>query len=190
MSKEDDAKAGPPTERTDSSPKSRHRWFRLVLVFLAHQLVGTLGVAFFAYYLGSAVFELLGLFGRSYSMRPVHWILTETPFFPIQIVVGLYLGWLFSRHFKQRPMLWVWVLPFLVLLYALATFSDGSSSALDQTTGRLSHYFGWGCQPKDRCLDQLLVTMPFYAAVAYSAGARLALISEKPVLDLAQHGHE
>jgi hypothetical protein len=179
--KEDEAKAGPRAEMNGLPlQKVDTRWFKLASIFLMHQLVGTWGGAIFSYYLCSAVFEFLSLFGRSYSMRPFHWILTETPFFPIQIFVGLYLGWLFSRHFRQRAMLWVWVLPFFVLLYALATFSHGSMPVLDQTTGRLSHYFGRGCRPKDRCLDQLLVTMPFYAAVAYSAGARLAHISAEP----------
>jgi len=36
------------------------------------------------------------------------------------------------------------------------------------------HYFGWGCRPKERCIDQLVITMPFYASVAYSLGARLS----------------
>ena len=41
---------------------------------------------------------------------------------------------------------------------------------------RLSHYFGWGCQPTSptHCLDQTLVTLPFYVSVAYSLGALLA----------------
>jgi|SRR6516164_11276104 len=39
---------------------------------------------------------------------------------------------------------------------------------------RLSFYFGWGCQPRAHCLVQLMITMPFYASVAYSLGALVA----------------
>jgi hypothetical protein len=124
------------------------------------------------------VFELPGLFGRSISMRPLHWILTETPFFPAQITLGLYSGWWLGRRFQHRSMVWVWVIPGLILCYALVAgpnLSPQPTSVLMHSGGTLSHYFGWGCQPKDRCLDQLVITMPFYAATAYSLGAWLAL---------------
>lgn len=39
---------------------------------------------------------------------------------------------------------------------------------------RISHYFGRGCRPADNCLDQLLITMPFYSSLAYSLGAVVA----------------
>jgi len=161
-----------PPQKSDGESR-----LKSVLIFVMHQLLGTWGIALFAYFLGSSVLELFGLFGRPYSMRPLHWILTETPFFPVQIALGLYSGWLLGRRLKHRSMLWVWILPGLVLSYALVavpTLTPALTSVLDQSGGPLSHYFGWGCQPKNRCLDQLLITMPFYAAVAYSLGAWLA----------------
>ena len=151
-----------------------------VLVFAIHQIVGTWGIAIFAYYLGSSSFELLNAFGRPYSMRPLHWILTETPFFPVQIILGLYCGWLVGRRFRHRSMLWVWVIPALILSYAVVavpTLTPQMTSVLAQTGGPLGHYFGWDCQPKDGCLDQLLLTMPFYVATAYSLGAWFAFTS-------------
>ena len=160
--------------RQKSDGKSR---LKSVLIFVMHQLLGTWGIALFAYFLGSSVFELFGLFGRSYSMRPLHWILTETPFFPVQIALGLYFGWLLGRRLKHRSMVWVWIIPGLILCYAVVAvpnLSPEPTSVLVHSGGSLSHYFGWGCQPKDRCLDQLLITMPSYAATAYSIGARLA----------------
>ncbi len=69
-------------------------------------------------------------------------------------------------------MLWVWILPGVVLTYAviaIPTFSPWSSSPAD--TGPLSHYFGWGCQADYRCYDQFTFTQPFYTSVAYSLGA-------------------
>jgi hypothetical protein len=153
---------------------------KLVPIFVMHQFVGTWGVALFAYYVGSAVFQLLAMINPSYSMRPLHWILTETPFFPVQIILGLYLGWLLARRLKHRQMVWVWIIPGLILGYAVIAVPNLSpvpTSVLAHSGGTFSHYFGWGCQPKDQCLDQLLVTMPFYAATAYSIGARLAFTS-------------
>lgn len=166
--------------RSSSQEQTPKRRVNSVLVFAFHQMLGTWGIAFFAYYLGSSIFELLGVLGRTYSMRSLHWILTETPFFPVQVILGLYFGWLLGRRFKYRAMLWVWIIPALILCYAVVavpTLTPQATSVLAQTGGPLSHYFGWGCQPKDRCLDQLLITMPFYVAVAYSIGAWLAFTS-------------
>lgn len=156
---------------------------RSVLAFVGHQFLGTWGVAFFAYYLGSSIFELLNLLGGHYSMRGLHWILTETPFFPLQITLGFYFGWALCRRLLHRSMVWVWIIPAMILCYALVaipTLTPHTTSVLVRGSGRLSHYFGWGCQPKDGCLDQLLITMPFYVATAYSVGAWLAFTSGVP----------
>jgi hypothetical protein len=150
---------------------------KAIPLFIIHQVIGTCGVAVFAYFLGSSVFELFRLFDRHYSMRPLYWILTETPFFPVQIALGFCLGWWVGRRYHHRSMIWVWILPILVLCYALLDFPSLNlqyASVFSHSSGPLSHYFGWGCSPQDRCLDQLLITMPFYAAAAYSMGGWLA----------------
>ena len=84
-----------------------------------------------------------------------------------------------SRQFNHRSMLWIWILPLAILIYAFAatpTLSPWASilARPDTVQSRFSYYFGWGCQPRARCLDQLLITMPFYALGAYSFGALLA----------------
>jgi len=148
---------------------------RDAFVFALHQFAGTWGIALLAYFLGSSLFELIELFGRTYSMRPLHWILTETPYFPVQIILGLYTGWRLGRSLKHRAMLWVWIVPGLLLCYAVAHLWLGSQPRSILSESPISHYFGWGCQPKYGCLDQLLITMPFYAGSAYSVGAWIAL---------------
>jgi hypothetical protein len=166
-------------ESSPKEPRGRFR-FKSVLTFIVHQLVGTWGIAFFAYFSGSYLLELFGPFGRAHWMRSLHWILTETPFFPVQIALGLYSGWVLGRRLKHRSMMWVWVIPGLILCYAVVAMLNLSPPRTLVSLyrgGSLSHYFGWGCQPRDRCLDQLLITMPFYAATAYSIGARLAFTS-------------
>ncbi len=160
---------------------------KAVLLFVMHQIIGTWGIAASAYFFAGLWFDLLGLLGRPYSMRPLHWILTETPFFPIQIALGLYSGWYLGRRLKHRSMIFVWLVPGLILGYAVVSFPAltlNLPSFLVSSGDPLSHYFGWGCQPKNRCLDQLLVTMPFYTATAYSIGAWVAQKMPKRRLEM------
>jgi hypothetical protein len=152
-----------------------------VLAFVVHQIVGTWGIAFLAAVGLTSLFDLIpDSASWKPSMRFVHWLLTENPFYPVQIMAGLYLGWRIGRHFQHKSMLWIWVLPLLVLCYALVVglilIPEWTSVLARRSTvgTQLSHYFGWGCQPRARCLDQLLITMPFYASAAYSLGALLA----------------
>lgn len=165
---------------------------RSILAFCLHQVIATCGVAFFAYFLGASFVEMLAPYGRPQSMRGLHWILTETPYFPIQIALGLYFGRMIGRRFDPRPMRYVWIVPLLVLSYAvirLPTLTPSFTSVIVQVDGprsAFSHYFGTGCAPKDRCFDQVLVTMPFYVSVAYSLGSLLAGIG-KGVRDGNRH---
>ena len=149
-------------------------------IFAFHQFVGTWGVAFLAAF---ALFSLFGGFrdivGGKPSLRFVHWLLTENPFYPLQVLTALYFGWLLGRRFQNKSMLWIWILPSAILAYAFAAtppISPWASVLMRPKSiwARLSFYFGWGCQPRERCIDQLLITMPFYASVAYSVGALLA----------------
>jgi hypothetical protein len=134
-------------------------------------------MAFLAAFGIFSLFDALPNFGNwKPSLRFVHWVLTENPFYPVQIIVGLYFGWLLGRRFNHRSMLWIWILPLAILIYAFAATPTHSPWASilarpDTVQSRLSYYFGWGCQLRARCLDQLLITMPFYASVAYSFGA-------------------
>jgi hypothetical protein len=149
------------------------------LVYVFHQFVGTWGIAFLAAFGLFASFDMLpNIANRKPSSRSAHWVLTENPFYPVQIVVGLCFGWMLGRQFNHKSMLWIWILPLAILIYAFAAtpiFSSRASILTLPTTvqSRLSYYFGWGCQPRDHCLNQLLITLPFYASVAYSFGALL-----------------
>jgi hypothetical protein len=152
-----------------------------VLIFVVHQIVGTWGIGFLAAF---ALFSLFDAIPDSAGWKPPmhfrHWLLTENPFYPVQIVSGLYFGWLLGRRFQHKSMLWIWVLPLAALCYGLMVGHIlipewKSALARPSTVGsRLSYYFGWGCQPRAHCIDQLLITMPFYASAAYSLGALLA----------------
>lgn len=156
-----------------------------ILIFVLHQLVGTWGIAFIAAFGLSSLFDLVPNFGNwKPSMASVEWVLTGNPFYPVQILAGLCIGWLLSRRLHHRSMLWIWILPLSILVYVLVAepaFLPWTSMLARPGTiqSRLSYYFGWGCRPQERCLDQLAITMPFYASVAYSLGALRARTSSR-----------
>ena len=163
----------------EESPTKQSRK-RLLAGFVAHQFIGTWGVvgtvAFLVFYTSA----FLGLFDRAIPIREIYWILNQTGYFPLQIGFALFLGWLLGRDLRRKLMLWVWVLPFLVLCYAVAAVPTFFPTAVPPTLqsgigqSRLWHYFGPNCQAELRCGDQMMVTMHFYAAASYSIGAFLA----------------
>ena len=147
---------------------------KAVLVFVIHQFVGTWGIAFFAYFSGTSLLDFLSRFGLHPSMRSLQWILTETPYYPVQLALGLFCGVFLGRRYRHRSMMWVWIIPLFILCFAVATnytlIPEWTSVLARFGQSRWSHFFGWGCHPANRCLDQLEITMPFYVSVAYSLG--------------------
>jgi hypothetical protein len=150
---------------------------KLGLMFAMYQVIGVWVTLRVAPTLTASTFNVLRLFGQQYTRADYYWVLAGTPFFPVQVGVGLILGWVLGRHLRAKSMLWVWVLPFTVLCYAIVEIPTlnptVTSPALQAGVGqsRLAHYFGWGCQPTNHCDDQEVFTAPFYAAAAYSIGA-------------------
>jgi hypothetical protein len=142
-----------------------------VLHFLGHLALSTLGVVFVAGpVLTYSVVLSLRLFFPSLSTRTASWILTETPYFPVQIVVGLLWGFQLGRRYRHRVMLWTWVVPALAiaLLILFAPFPPVVVSEVNLT--KAEHFFGRGCLPQNHCFDWAF-TMLLYAASAYSLGA-------------------
>jgi hypothetical protein len=170
-------RAAPLTMEPGTNVATWRRILVSVSTFIAQQFAGTFGVAFFAYLLGISLHDVWSKLGAKYSMRPVYFILTETPYFPVQIALGLWFGWVLRRRLGHRSMNYVWVFPFLLLCCAILVFPARHSaygSIFANEPSAWSHYFGWGCLPKNHCLDQLLITMPFYAATSYSVGSWFA----------------
>jgi hypothetical protein len=158
----------------------RESRIRIIASFIVHQVVGTWGVAVTVPFLVVFVGDFLRLFGKTIPMRNFHWILTETGYFPLQIAFALFLGWLLGRDLRRQSMLWIWVLPFAILCYAVAAVPTVSPFPIPPTLqsgigqSRFLHYFGSGCVAEHRCLDQIIITMPFYTATSYSIGTLLA----------------
>jgi hypothetical protein len=172
---------------TQHPPQKAPQGISAVLAFAMEQFIAWLGVPIVAgvgFGLGS---DIARVFGRTLTSRESGLLLTGTPFFPMDIFVGLFLGWWLQALLRQRSMVWVWILPFVVLSAAVVlqphftpdVFRFRYPSVLEPGS-RLSHFFGWGCQPRNHCLDQMFVTMPFYSAPAYSVGAFWASRRPRP----------
>jgi len=139
--------------------------------FPFHQLLSTVGIP---------VLAALFTFAVSSPAR-ARWVLTETPYFPVQIGVALFMGLVLPRFLRHWLMRWVWVLPFTILCVSFILTPL-------PLVGRFERYFGWGCRPELRCFVQLAVTLPFYTAVSYSVAAflRSAIERRKQQLETAK----
>jgi len=152
-----------------------------VLVFVMHQVIA-IWCALFVAPMAVAVFATwVHPFGVTITTHQSSRILTQTPYYPVQIALALFLGWSLGGWLQHRSMLWVWVIPSVILSIVVATFPWIGQMAIKQywylsSPSRLSHFFGWGCRPENRCLDQLFTTLPFYSAAAYSLGAHVARV--------------
>jgi len=151
-----------------------------VLLFSLYQFIGTLGIIILAAYLTAYLFDVARLFDKPFPPGTMYWILTGTPYYPVQIGLGLLLGWLIGRRVPHRAMLWVWVLPFVYLSYAIIAIPTLVPKFIPPAyqagigESRWKHYFGWGCGGVHPCFDQAAITLLFYASAAYSIGALLA----------------
>ena len=149
------------------------------LQFLIHLLVAAIGVPVAASVLRYSILFFLEQFYPSLSLRvgrQMHWILLQTPYFPVQIIIGLVWGFQLGRHFRHRVMLWTWTVPAvtIALLILFAPFRPVIVSGVE--ISKVQHFFGWSCLPQNHCFEQVALTLPLYSASAYSLGAFLARI--------------
>lgn len=166
-------------KNSHSKTKKRHSIVGHILVFLAHQFVSTLGIGFIVALLAASTEEIV----QQVSWQPLRiaWfrVFEYRPYFPLHIAIGLAVGYQLAQRWTSRLMVYVWFLPVLLLAYAMLAIPTLTPdftprmiwSGVNQSP--LAHYLGWGCQIRERCFDQILITMPFYAAAAYSLGALL-----------------
>jgi hypothetical protein len=135
--------------------------------FIAHLLCSTLGVLVSAAFLLFFEYGIIRIWNPLFTSTLASYTLTEIPGFPVQIVMGVMLGFVMGRRGRSRMIYWTWIVPLLCLLIAMA-FAPSTSRPL------LDHFFRDGCGPADGCIDQTALTLPFFASVAYSVGAGFA----------------
>jgi len=97
------------------------------------------------------------------------------------IVPALVVGYLLSRRFPRAA--YAWILPTVVLAYKLLTFTEPRVSVFAPASSTRFEYFfviqrtmptftpGFGGVDPVRVVQQMMVVAPFYAGLAYSAGA-------------------
>jgi hypothetical protein len=59
--------------------------------------------------------DLLMLSGKYFTTGYLYWLLSGRPYFPIQIALAIFLGWIFGRHLWHKSMVWVWVMPLIAM---------------------------------------------------------------------------
>lgn len=162
---------------TDSAEPSRSSWIMTAVMFLVHQITATYIAGLTARLVIGGIADLLWPFGIRIHQTSVA-MLTSPPYFPLQIIWALFLGWSLSGFLRQRTMLWVWVVPTALLAYLFSRFPYRpailSPSAYLYSPSALTHFFGRPCIVGRSCVDQAMYTFPFLTAAAYSLGALLA----------------
>ncbi len=140
------------------------------IVFFFHQLLSTIGVAAVAACVALSATPLLKDVFGSVDYQNVRSALTQGHLFPIQTLFALLASFLIAQHWRQRLMLWVWILPTVIFTGKFIVAAQNLHlSAL------VAHFFGGSCQLRNGCYDQVVFTLPLYTAVAYSLGAWLGL---------------
>lgn len=154
-------------------------------MFLLHQLTSTLGVGLLVSGLSVWSLQVLQILNQRALLNLWFLIFAYRPYFPVQIALALYFGWTLDRRFNGPRTVLVWVAPSALLLYAVAALPTLTPALTPptlwagQSQSAFTHYFGWGCQPKDGCFDGRLLTMPVYTSVAYSVGAWFASLAPR-----------
>jgi hypothetical protein len=163
-----------------SAEPERTGWISAGLVLIMHQVIAFLIGYFVASLAVRIVTGWLHLFGLSITVRQMAWLIGP-PYYPAQICLALFMGWSLGGWLQHRSTLWVWLIPSVIMCCVVVAFPwvgqiEVKGYGYLSSPSLLSHFFGRGCRPADRCLDQLLFTVPFFSAVAYSTGAYVARV--------------
>jgi hypothetical protein len=134
-------------------------WQLKIGVYLLHCSVAAVGVLLISVLMGAILEKAL----TSGLIDP----LFNRPACPIQIAIGFTIGLLFNRHMRSRSAIFAWIPAALCLLVDVRAYMQiGGLHYLGD------HLFGTNC---GECIERFFVVSPFYASVAYSVGAWLAL---------------
>jgi len=136
-------------------------WSSKIAAYIMDLVLATAGVSLAALLLAGA---LETIFGESLADR-----LWLGPIFPAHIALGLVMGFLMNRKWQLRSTPWVWLPMAALLLLDVSNYAR-----LGGLRFVAAHLFGRAGYP-DEVFEQLLIVAPFYASVAYSIGAWLAL---------------
>ena len=133
-------------------------------------------IALFTAVFGSAAVALLFslplfLFSRlahSEGAMDIWSALFDRPYFPLQLVAALVLGWISVRWLKEGWLPLVWALPLVQALVALAVYLH--RFAPSDWNDIWVTFFNWQCGCS-ASLPQWSVMFPLYTSIAFSLGA-------------------
>jgi hypothetical protein len=157
---------------------------RTALVFLGHWILSTIGIMVVTAFLTFTAVALIHIWRLDVGNKTASWLLTGTPYFPLQIAMAFLAGRWIMKMLGHVESLWVWILPACAMLVAMV---HGPVVQLggQASYSTISHFFGDGCRAQDGCFDQVAFTLPLYTGIAYSLGAvagRIHAKSQNPLL--------
>lgn len=138
-----------------------------VFAFIGHQVFCPYVLVALSAFLTFTAMPLVHVWHKAAGVRAAHWILTETPYYPVQIAIALIAGFAVGKIRRIPFTRWMWVFPMMLLLGALVFVR------LPEGQTRLDHFFGWGGLPQFHQGDETVFTLPFYISIAYSVAAFL-----------------
>ena len=144
-----------------------------VLRFFLHLVISTFGVIILAALSVFSITEALHPIFPTIGSPTASWILTQTPYFPVQILTGFLMGFKIARRYQDRVMLLVWIAPALVIAYVIGSVPLRPVMVSGVEISPMQHFFGWNCLPQNHCYEQVGATVFLYSSLAYSLGARL-----------------
>lgn len=145
---------------------------KTVFFYAIHLLAGTVG-AILPVFLG--LVGALLLMSLSLNLQaligPLLGLLVGEPFFPSQILLGLFLGWYLNGRLGHGFARWVWILPAIRLAYTIATWDLHLYSTVSYWEDIRQELFFLAGRSSTEGIYQRWVTLPFYTSIAYSIGA-------------------
>jgi len=134
-------------------------WVHKIGTYVLHALVASVIVFLTSMLFGVILGELLGAeLGDRIFARPIY---------PGEIVCGFLAGLVLNRRSQSKSAAWVWI-PTATLLSTYFLPSERT----DGFASTAAYLFGPHCGD---CFEQVVMVSPFYASVAYSIGAWVAL---------------
>jgi hypothetical protein len=149
---------------------------RDVALYLVHVIIGTVGPDWFGTLASWFNLATAGLLPARIG-RSLAWLVAE-PFFPLPVLAGLVLGYLVNRRLRNWFAALVWVPPAAALIYTIATWRVYAFRTYWEDV--------WASLFLGKDIASVLITAPFYTAVAYSVGSYAGYRSGRPLSSRAK----
>ena len=165
-----------------------------VLWFFLHVLTVYIVVALMTFRLAFVTRSLVGLvFEPVANTNPFQFLFAHL--FVFSVMPGFVAG-LFVARFNVKAAKYAWVIPTLILVLRVATFSVENASVMSQHSpshwlSALQYFFIADAADLVRGMTQFRIVSPLYAAVAYSVAAVVARRSRlHEAIDHSMNGRE